>query len=432
MLQVGLLSIIFLVLYVLGWIFCSLRERKKNGGHWNSSSILFLSYAIYAVFSLFLVTKFNDIVEYKEMKLFPLIYLFAMLWIAALPIIHFDRKRPLSIQPPRNEKLLNIVTVFYIIIAFLQIPSIIDNISSGIAAIMLDSVSGSELYSEAKLNESNYDGTISNFTAIIYNLFAPLLFLFLFYYLSQHRKKKWIIISLLMCVIVEVFSGLSRGLRTQTTMMIMSFIISYFGFKRFLDVKTNKVIARVSIIFGIAIMIPFSALTISRFGETESGAGGSVVTYLGQAVPNFDQYGLSANGIRHGDRTCNTFKQLLGIPNTPKGMNAVRAKYSSMKMDDSVFSTFVGDFTLDFGPILAFIIFITFSLLFVKATSFKGNAIPFHKAILVYLAMIICMQGGMYLFSFSFTGNLGLLAILLFYLLFYIDSKMQLNRVPIS
>lgn len=422
--QAGIISIILLVLYAVGWIYCSLREKKKSGGQWNSSSILFLSYAIYAIFSILLVTKYKDIVDYKEMTLFPLLYLFAMLWIAALPIIKFDRKRPLSIQPPRNENLLNTITVFYIIIAFLQIPNIIGNISSGITAILLDSVSGSELYSEAKLNESNYDGSVSNFMAIIYNLFAPLLFLLLFYYLSQHKKKKLIIISLLICVIVEVFSGLSRGQRTQTTMLIMSFIISYFGFKRFLDVKTTAVIARVSVIIGVAILIPLSALTISRFGETESGAGGSVVAYLGQAVPNFDQYGLSANGIRNGDRTCNTFKQLLGIPNTPKGMNAVRSKYSSMKMDDSVFSTFVGDFTLDFGPVLAFIIFTVFSLIFVRVTSFYGTAIPFHKMILVYLAMIICMQGGMYLFSFSFTGNLGLLTIFLFYLLFYFDSKM--------
>lgn len=410
-------SVLFLVFYTLLWI-VTLILKLKSYKKWGASSILYFSLAVYGALSIYLYID-EEIDE--EITLFPLLYLYIMFYIAARPIEQYDKKNILGVEPPRNENVLTLITVFYIFIALIQAPTIITNISDGIKIIMLDSVGGAELYSESKQETVSYDGSVSNIFSVVYNILSPLLFLLLFYYLSKEKIRKKLVIGLLFCVIIEFLSGIAKGQRTGATMMFMSFIITYFAFKSFLPLRLVRYIRNVGLILGLMILIPFSFITISRFSETEKGVSGALTHYVGQSVVNFDLYAFSANGTRDGDRTCNTFKHILGISGTPKGMMETRQKYSYMKLDDGSFSTLVGDFVLDFGPFLSFFLFMFSSLFFLGATQFKGKYIPFHKMILCYLVMIICMQGGMYLFNFSYKGNLSLIAIFLFYIIFRTD-----------
>lgn len=415
-------SVIYLTIYLLLWII-TLFFKQKKFRFWGASCIFYLSLAFYAALGIlyYYNSDFNE-----RITLFPLLYLYVMFRIAALPIEQYDNHKIQGVLSPRNERLVTAFTVAYFIIAATQIPSIISNISDGITKILLDSMGGAELYSETKANTVSYDGSINNVLSAVYGVFSPLLFLLLFYYLSKETVNKKIVFGLLFCVLVEFLSGIANGQRTGATMLFMSLIITYFAFHRFLSRKLLKYIKISGVVLGIAILIPFAFLTFSRFGETERGVGGGVADYMGQSVVNFDLYAFSANGTRNGDRTCNSFKHLLGIPGTPKGMEETRNKYSYMKLDDSSFSTFVGDFVLDFGPFTTFLIFSIISLFLLNATRFNGRLIPFHKLILCYLLMIICMQGGMYLFTFSYKGNLSLIAIFLFYLVFRIDYNKRL------
>jgi len=81
---------------------------------------------------------------------------------------------------------------------------------------------------------------------------------------------------------------------------------------------------------------------------------------------------------------------------------------------------------LDFGATATAIIFILFSILFTRLTPTNGpNQIPFHRLILIYFAMSVCMQGGFYLFNYAFEGNLQILAIFVFYVFFGLDYLMR-------
>jgi len=94
-----------------------------------------------------------------------------------------------------------------------------------------------------------------------------------------------------------------------------------------------------------------------------------------------------------------------------------------------VFSTFVGDFTLDFGPFIAPLIFILFTLFILRKTRIRNGIILFHQLILVQFVMCICMLGGMKLFSFSDAGgNLQLIVYLFAYILFRFDYNGILKR----
>lgn len=201
-------------------------------------------------------------------------------------------------------------------------------------------------------------------------------------------------------------------------MSVFNIIVAYLALRPMLPARIQRGIRISLIILAISIAVPFLMLSISRFGERDGGLLGGLVYYIGEAPYYFNQFALDSDAIRHGDRTCNVFKQLLGMP-VPEGIFGVRTAYPDVAMDDSIFSTFVGDFVLDFGGTTTAIVFILFSIIFTQLTRTNApNTIPFHRLVLAYFAMSVCMQGGMYLFNYAFEGNLQIIAILLFYAIF--------------
>jgi oligosaccharide repeat unit polymerase len=170
----------------------------------------------------------------------------------------------------------------------------------------------------------------------------------------------------------------------------------------------------------LVLSIPLAAITLSRFDQRQGGAVGSVVYYIGQANLNFNNYGLDAGGIRHGDRTINLLKRVIDPYNTPKNFQERRDKYPDLKMDDNVFYTFVGDFTLDFGPWKTVLIFLIFNMLVVIATRARTDdqgkaSLAFHQLLLLYMVTCIAMQGGFWLFGYADTAGLRLIALLMLY-----------------
>ena len=208
-------------------------------------------------------------------------------------------------------------------------------------------------------------------------------------------------------------------------MSVFNIIIAYLALKPMLSQQVKRWVRVILISLAVLITIPFIALSVSRFGEEEGGLLGGLIYYTGEAPYYFNNYALDADGIRYGDRTCNVFKKLIGL-SSPNGIFDVRNTYYDMKMDDSIFSTFVGDFVLDFGGTVTAILFILFSIVFCLLTRTNApNQIPFHRAVLVYFAMTVCMQGGMYLFNYSFEANLQILAVFIFYLLFGLEYLLR-------
>ena len=123
---------------------------------------------------------------------------------------------------------------------------------------------------------------------------------------------------------------------------------------------------------------------------------------------------MDAGGIRYGDRTLNLFKRLID-PSTPKNFIERRDKYHNLEIDDYYFTTFVGDFCLDFGPIVTVFIFVIFNLWVISQIRPRDGTLKLHQLLLIYFAMCICMQGGMTLFAFSDTGNLKMIILILLY-----------------
>lgn len=425
-----LMSNIWLVLYIIAWIVTFILYQKKKR-YFDAGSVLLCSYLLYSIASLLL---FNDPYlgsKYKALTLFPFIYMYLMLMVASSPVLKYDVLKINKIQKPRNVIFYTICIIF-IISSIARVPRELPNYIQGLMRIMLDAYGGLDIYNETMANSFNSgDGKISNLPAIISNSLSDIGVLLYFYYLTLEKRNKLISIGLLISCIFPILGNISISQRGPVLEQLITLIITYFALRKFIQAKIIKIIQRVGIILIIATTIPIIAISISRFGGNEGGTLSSIYDYAGMQNLNFNNYAFDNGGIRYGDRTFPIFKQMLGFDNVPHNFWERRDKYPFLKINDEVFISFVGDFVLDFGPIIAVLIFIFVALFFLKHTRARNGTILFHQLILLHFIMCVCMQGGMKLFSFSDLANLRIIVVFIAYIFFRFDYENRQKRTKV-
>ncbi len=422
----SVLSNTILIIYILLWIIVFFIQ-KKHTTYFGPCLFVILTYVVYSVLS-FLLYQTDERSRYGQLSFFPLAYLFIMLIIALCPGIKYERSEISRIQKPSMIILYSFFIV-YGICTIATLPSAISDVRSGLFLILNNADAGAQIYKEARQNAVSSDGSISGilgFFTIIHNLFRDISIFALFYYLSLKERIRSISIYLIVVLVVDILISIARGGRTTFMMIIFSIAIAYFIFKEYWPDKQRKIVKKIIPVAMVLLLIPFMALTSSRFGNNtgNNAAINSIINYAGMANLNFDTFVFDSNGIRYGDRTANEFKRMLGF-DVPAGIRETRIKYSNMSISDAKFYTFVGDFVLDYGPIVTAILFCVFSAIICYMSRTRDGSIPFHKLLLVYFSLCVCSQGGMYLFYYSFIYNLVILAFLLMYIVFYFDYRIQ-------
>lgn len=398
--------------YLLAWVATFIWYHFKHHSIDAGSGIIFM-YILYGIIS---IDTLNDAIfskTFNDLKLFPYIYLYGMMMLAMIPIInnHFHPTNHIEIP---NTRILKILAIIITVCAFMLIPNIASNFSSGIVKLFTDTDAGKDAYMESAKGAEDSGGTISNIPAVIYNSLSDIAIFLAMYFITLKSNIK-LTILLWIAVGIGLLLPVINGQRTGVITSILTIFGAYLLFKKYLDKKTNRLFKRIGII-GIALMmLPVGAITASRFGDR---AGGTITSflnwYIGQGSLYFNNYGLDAGGIRNGERTANLFLRLIKS-DVPKNYVERREKYHNLEIDDYYFTTFIGDFTLDYGATLAFIIFIfIYGWIYYKTRTEAGN-IKLHQLLLLYITMCVSMQGGMYLFNYSDTANLKIITFILLY-----------------
>lgn len=421
-----LISNLNIIFYIIALAVTTIFYQKKKQ-RFDAGSVILFSYLLYAITSLILYNTPYFTPTFNSIEFFPFVYLYLMILLFVSPVLSYDQNKIHEVQKP-SSIFLNTVCIIFIVASLIQIPSIIADFQHSIIKLMTESSGGQDLYTEAMDNSlSTGDGSISNLAAIISNSFGNFGVLLFFYYLTLESRNKFIVIGLSFSIIIGLFTNISLGQRGPVVEILFSMIITYYALNSFLEPKINKIIKRIGIFLLIASSVPLIALTNSRFGENLRGSVldgslSSIYYYVGQENLYFNNYGLDNGGIRYGDRVFPLFKSMLGYENIPNNFWERREKYPDLMINDEVFIGFVGDFTLDFGPIIAPIIFIIFILFVFAKTRIRNDTILFHQLILLHFVMCICMLGGMKLYPFSDVGgNLQLIVYFLAYNAFRID-----------
>jgi len=419
------LSNLWLGLYISAWLVTIIVYQKKKK-HFDAGSVLLCSYLLYSVISFLLYNSDTPFNTFDSIRLLPFIYLYLMLIMTFLPILKYNDHSINEIQKPTTI-FLHTVCIIFIAASLVQLPTIVSDFSTNILKLLISDSGGQELYSDSLSNAySTGDGNISNLASIISNAFGNFGILLFFYYLTLKNHNKIILFGLLYSCIIGILTNISLGQRGPISAVLLSMIITYFALRKFFQPKINKIIIIVGISLIAAAAVPLIALTTSRFGDLDGGPLPSVYYYVGQENLYFNNYGLDNGGIRYADRTFPIFKRMLGFDNVPHNFTERRQKYPNLEINDEVFVGFVGDFTLDFGPFVAPVIFIIFILFVLHKTRIRNGRILFHQLILIHFVMCVCMLGGMVLYPFSDTGgNLQLIGYFLAYICFKVDYSLK-------
>ena len=405
---------ILVVGYFLIWIatFLWYHHIKKEV---DAGSMVIGSYIGYAFFSIITLndTFFN--IRYDHLRFIPFLYLYIMLMIALSPAIYLHYNQPDKIEDP-HSKMLYIPCIALIISAFFQIPTAISGSESSMIQLITDADAGQNAYLEQISNKAESGSSIKNLPAVIFNVLYDCTTFLFFYFLTRKNKNKLFLLVLFAAIFIGMILPVLNGQRGSVIKAALTIVVGYALFRHYLSKRINRVVQIAGITMAIIIAIPITAITISRFSDRKGsdGVSGYVYWYIGQANIYFNNSAMSAGGIRYGDRTLNLFKRLIWS-DTPKNYDERRDKYRNLEIDDYYFTTFVGDFALDFGPIASFFIFFIFNLCVLFEIRPRDGTIKLHQLLLIYFTLCICMQGGMVLFSYADTANLIIVVYILLY-----------------
>lgn len=405
----NILCIFYLMLWVLTLAWYQYKSHTVDAG-----TAIMSTYIVYAIFSLISLNDDFFSIAYNPLKLFPFIYLYVMLMIALSPTIFHHLNPSDKIENP-NSRILLVTAVIAIVMAFFRVPEIISDFNDGIK-LFSDVDAGNDAYMKQLEKTSEQGSTIKNLFGVIDNALTDIVVFLFFYFLTLKKKNYWILGGLLFSIFNGIIIPILHGQRGSIIACVLTVIVGYMLFKRYLSNRVNRVFKVFGISCLIAISLPIIAITMSRFGENRAGAGGILNWYIGQGNLYFNNYGLDAGGIRNGDRTFFLVKLAVNPEETPKNYFERREKYHNLKIDDYWFYTFVGDFTIDFGPVYAFIIFVVFNILVILLTLPRDKTMKVYQLLLLYFSMCICMQGGMTLYSYADYVGLRVVVLLMLYI----------------
>ena len=398
----------YLLTWIMTLIWYQYKSRTIDGG-----TAVMSTYVLYAIFSLLTL---NDIMFedfYLPLQLFPYIYLYVMLMTALSPTIYTHLNPVDTIEHPQT-RILGITSILIIVSSVLLIPDIIANFGTGFVKLFTETDAGKDAYMEQIEEAEDAGSGISNIPAIIYNAFSDITILLCFYYMTFKKKNYWLIGGLLFAIMIGILMPMMHGQRGGVIAAVLTTVVGYAMFQQFFSKRLNRTIRILGVSCIAAIAIPIAAITVSRFGNMGGGIAGFLNWYVGQGSLYFNNFALDAGGTRNGDRTLNLAKRLID-PDTPKNYTERRDKYHDLNIDDDIFSTFVGDIVIDFGPITTVFIFVIFNGLIIYLIRPRDGTLRLHQALLLYFTLCICMQGGMTLFSFSDSGNLRIVILFLLY-----------------
>lgn len=394
-------------------LYLYIKKRKD----FSIGALALSAFLIYSICSLLFLFNSELKYDYVGLTLFPYIYLFVAQRMTISPILNCNPKSYSEIKPFGRTFFLYCTCIVFILCSFGSIGAIVKNITTGILKILTDSSAGAELYSQSgDAYEAHLATGRINVVAIIEGMLSTISTFFLFYFLTLKQTKRYIVVLLFLSSLISILSTIANGNRGGVFDIVIQYLIAYFIFSPFLSKRVKSIMKKLGLVFGLIIIFLVSLLTISRFDGYKGGNGGtSVISYFGQANLVFNKYALDDNGIRYGDRTIPLFKKMLGM-NTTKNYEERRAKYPNLKVNDESFCTYVGDFTIDFGPVVGFIILLVLSKLLTRMARCNKSQVGLHNLLVVYMVGSVCIPGGMTLFNLSdYSGGLKIIVFLFFY-----------------
>lgn len=417
---------VYLFIYLALWVITLIVYRKKTKQLTLAFALLFL-YAFMAPVCIYLYnSEYTYLYFEKELTLLGFIYLFIMIIMAIYPIIGVKEESLKGIWVPKSS-ILTVCCVCVSILSIFGIIACLPKLQEGLFIMLSGSEEIVGLYEDAKgdrMDTKSFSGSINilNVLGNLSDFIVPVLF---FLYLLLDKQNKVVLVLLFLGLLKVPLLGIANASRFQLMSQIFVIFLLFFFFQPYMKQSIVKIIKRLFVIISSFILFLFLSVSIVRSvvdNKTDMGYG--LARYYAQGPLVFDNFCMDANGTREGHFTFPVVIKLFGGESLSE--NELRLKYSHMKVDNSKFTTFVGDFVLDYGPLLALIMFLFYS--FFMRNKLRNNAtLKFSQLIILYLCMRFCC--GFYQYQLGSTsGNLFFLLALILPIFF----KNKRNQIYIQ
>lgn len=396
------------------WSLTFLYWWKRRGAISVGSVIIFL-YALISIASCHQFINPETRSFYSNtIYIIPLLYLYIVLYSLIRPLFLIDYSKIREIKLP-SIKIINPICTFIVICSVFQLLTGLEDISQGFKLMLIDNSNAIEAYlqtTEANMTRTALTGSF-NVVGFLVTTGMNFSMLFFFLYLLYPNRNNKILIGLIISVVANPIMSVASGSREKVITTILLFLLMFFLLRPFIDERFRRRISVFSIsMFGFLLTF-FVVISLARAqGDIEQLFTG-FETYFGMSFLNFDQKCFYANGTREGNLVSPLLNVLLGGQTFSQEL--LRDKYASLGVDNGIFYTFVGDFVLDYGPLLSFLILIAIAV--ISRNVYKHNS--WTAGHVVFSFILLKLLSGFYLHQFSgIGGNLFIIELFILYALF--------------
>lgn len=398
------------------WIVTFIYWLKKKGIY-NVGLFIILLYTLIscASYHLYISPETNSFYE-PTIYIMPFMYLYVIIQALISPLLKIEYGEIHEIRLP-SIKIIKPICYYIIISSLYQLLMGWEDVKHGFFLIMLDNSNAIDLYidsTDANMTQKAFSGTF-NFMGVIASTGVNFSMLFFFLYLLYPNKNKKILIGMIVAILITPLMSVASGSREKVITSFLMFVLMYLFLKPLLNKQLRKNIENAAMLLFAFLFIFFVIISLARArGDIEKTITG-FESYFGMSFLVFDQKCFYTDGTREGNLVSPLINVVLG--GQTYSQEDLRAKYAFLGVDNGVFYTFIGDFVLDYGPYIAFVFLILFSLYCQRINKFK----IWNGGQIVLGFILLKLLSGFYLHQFSgIGGNLFLVEL---FILYYILSS---------
>lgn len=390
---------------------------KRKRGWKNPSSLLFLIYfgasalAIPYVFfndSYYINSSYELLTQ--DIYWIGTFVFVGLLFLFFFPLYYFKENEIEEIKLP-NIQILDFFSLVVIVLSlysiFFYLPSVISMFSSGYSLATIRNN-----LSSMREGFGDFRGIANTIASVSASLYPFAVLLFYIYYIIGKRSIRTIL--LLVSSLSNIIRVLAFVGRDGVVYWIMTFAILYFLFRNYLNIKQKKKIKRVIVIGAFVAIIPFIAISVSRFSSDSGGAGTlkGILAYSGQMTPNYLlYYNVRENHYNYGAILPLYWELVNELPPDSK-------RWIDGGTESNVFGTFLKSFNANFGVLGTILVGLLCGLLFVNIFKSSKKTLRFHQFFVLILFLQVLSEGIFYFREYTRGGNLYIIICLFLFLIF--------------
>lgn len=409
-----------LIVIVFMFIFFKMNTNRKEGWK-NPSSLLIGIYLLASIFSVPNLLINGDssnaklTMVYQEKYWFGVFAFIILIFLFLYPFYRFKENNVKEIAIP-SDQVLEVFSCTVIVLSFFaiiySIPTVVSLFRSGVALRVLRNNFGN--VRESYVSTSGISNTIASVASSMYP-FAIMLF-YIYYIKGKHPIK---CLLLFISSSSNIFHVLTFVGRDGVVFWMLSFLSMHFFFRDYLNIYQRKTVRRVFIVAAIVALLPFIAISISRFSSysAENGTIKSILSYLGQMIPNYLLYfDIRMDHYNYGV-SFPLFWEITGQ------QQPTSVRWMDGGTESNVFGTFLKSFNINFGVLGTLIVALIAGFLFLRVFNKRKETFYFHQYFLYILYFKILSEGVFYFRDYTRGGNLFILICFLLFVVFSVIER---------